>query len=129
MERGVHRHQFQSAYKLYSDESRCKSLPSYPITLALDGSDTLNLQEEKESKRTQGAIDDERRYMVDAAVVRIMKARKEMLFERLKNETIEALKAHWNPNVDFIKRRIDALVEQDYIERDENDRKKYIYVA
>lgn len=67
--------------------------------------------------------------MVDAAVVRIMKAKKEMKNERLINETIDALKAHWNPNVAFIKKRIESLIEQEYMERLENDHTVYRYVA
>lgn len=61
--------------------------------------------------------------------MRIMKAKKELSHEQLKNETIDAVKSHFVPEVSVIKLRIDGLVEQEYLRRDEEDRNLYIYVA
>lgn len=58
-----------------------------------------------------------------------MKARKEMTYEHLKTATIDAVKSHFVPQVDSIKRRIDALVEGEYLERSEYDRNRYKYIA
>ena len=58
-----------------------------------------------------------------------MKARKEMTYEHLKAATIDAVKNHFVPQVDIIKRRIDVLVEAEYLERSENDRNRYNYIA
>ena len=58
-----------------------------------------------------------------------MKARKEMTYEQLKTATIDAVKSHFVPQVDTIKRRIDSLVEMEYLERSQEDRNKYKYVA
>lgn len=58
-----------------------------------------------------------------------MKARKEMTYEQLKAATIDAVKGHFVPQVDTIKRRIDSLVESEYLERNPEDRNKYSYVA
>ncbi|KAF9555850.1 Cullin-4B [Agrocybe pediades] len=83
----------------------------------------------EESKKTNDSIEEDRKYTLDAAIVRIMKARKEMSYEQLKTATIEAVKSHFAPQVDTIKKRIDYLVEQEYLERSETDRSKYLYVA
>jgi len=61
--------------------------------------------------------------------VRIMKAKKELSYEQLKNETVDAVKSHFVPEVSVIKQRIAVLVEQEYLRRDEDDMNLYIYVA
>ncbi|KAL4069083.1 Cullin family-domain-containing protein [Scleroderma citrinum] len=83
----------------------------------------------EESKRTQTHIDSDRKHYLDAAIVRIMKAKKELSYEQLKTQTIEAVKNHFVPEVIVIKQRIAGLVEQEYLRRDEDDMNKYIYVA
>jgi cullin-4 len=83
----------------------------------------------EESKRTNRSIEDDRKFALDAAIVRIMKARKEMSYEHLKAATIDAMKSHFVPQVDVIKKRIDVLVEAEYLERSEEDRNRYHYVA
>ena len=58
-----------------------------------------------------------------------MKAKKEMMFELMVNETIEAVQKHFKPEVSMIKKRIDALVEDEYLERDAKDKNKFRYLA
>ena len=58
-----------------------------------------------------------------------MKGKKELSYEQLKTQTIEAVKSHFVPEVMVIKQRITGLVEQEYLRRDEDDMNKYIYVA
>ena len=74
-------------------------------------------------------IEGDRKHYLDAAIVRIMKARKELTFEQLKMATIEAVKKHFDPAIEQIKKRIDALVESDYLERSTDDKNKFLYVA
>ncbi|THH15298.1 hypothetical protein EW146_g5163 [Bondarzewia mesenterica] len=83
----------------------------------------------EESKRTQTYIEGDRKHYLDAAIVRIMKARKQLMYEQLKTETIEAVKKHFVPEVSNIKQRIESLVEQEYLRRDEEETNMYIYVA
>ncbi|KAG7090502.1 hypothetical protein E1B28_009615 [Marasmius oreades] len=83
----------------------------------------------KESQKTQESIEGDRKHVIDAAVVRIMKAKKEMAFEPLVNETIDAVKKHFAPQVPMIKKRIDSLVEEEYLERSEKDRNVFRYLA
>ncbi|KAF8879952.1 Cullin-4B [Infundibulicybe gibba] len=83
----------------------------------------------EESRRTQTSIEGDRKHYLDAAIVRVMKARKEMTYEQLKAATIDAVKNHFVPQVDVIKKRIDSLVETDYLERSKKDRNTFLYVA
>ncbi|TFK63076.1 Cullin-domain-containing protein [Pluteus cervinus] len=83
----------------------------------------------EESKRTQVSIEGDRKLSLDAAIVRIMKAKKEMTYEKLKAATIDAVKNHFVPQVDVIKKRVDALVENEYLERSKRDKNVFLYVA
>jgi len=58
-----------------------------------------------------------------------MKAKKELSYEQLKNETIDAVKSHFVPEVSVIKQRVAGLVEQEYLRRDEDDMNLFVYVA
>ena len=77
---------------------------------------------------SNAAIEDDRRSYLDAAIVRIMEAKKEMTYEQLKTVTIDEITKYFLPQVDSIKKRIKSLVEQDYLERSE-DKSKLLYVA
>ncbi|KAI0292249.1 Cullin-4B [Multifurca ochricompacta] len=83
----------------------------------------------EESKNTQSAVEGDRKHYLDAAIVRVMKARKQLTYEQIKTETIEAVRRHFIPDVTSIKQRIDGLVEQEYLRRDDEDRNLFFYVA
>nr|GAT47324.1 predicted protein [Mycena chlorophos] len=83
----------------------------------------------EESKATQSAIDGERSASLDAAIVRIMKAKKEVMHGALVNAVIDAVKNHFTPDVPAIKVRIEKLIDQEYMRRDESNQQKFIYVA
>ncbi|KAH8992167.1 hypothetical protein EDB83DRAFT_2683263 [Lactarius deliciosus] len=83
----------------------------------------------EESQRMQSAVEGDRKHYLDAAIVRVMKARKQLTYEQIKTETIEAVRRHFTPDVLSIKQRIDGLVEQEYLRRDDDDRNMFFYVA
>jgi cullin 4 len=89
----------------------------------------LGKKQPEETKRVQVSIEGDRRHYLDAAIVRIMKARKEMSNEDLKVAVVDAVKNHFKPDVKTIKTRIEALVEQEYLRRDEDDPGVFVYVA
>jgi cullin 3 len=74
-------------------------------------------------------IEMQRRHQMDAAIVRIMKIRKTMKHPLLVAEVISQLKARFVPKPGIIKKRIEALIEQEYLERDKADRSVYKYLA
>jgi len=83
----------------------------------------------EESDRTQRAVEDDRQYYLEAAIVRIMKAKKEMTLNALTTATVEAVKKHFLPDVHAIKVRIERLVEQEYLARSEKRKDCLVYVA
>lgn len=79
--------------------------------------------------RTRNAIEGDRKHLLDAAIVRLMKAKKQMTYRQILNETVTAVEKHFMPDVSMIKERITSLTEQEYMRRDEDDMNLYIYVA
>ncbi|VDN05739.1 unnamed protein product [Thelazia callipaeda] len=84
---------------------------------------------EPERKETRSKIDEDRKHEVEAAIVRVMKARKKLLHNVLVAEVTQQLKHRFMPNPQLIKKRIESLIERDYLARDNNDHRCYEYVA
>jgi len=82
----------------------------------------------EERKETHDRIDEERRHQTEACIVRIMKDRKHMAHNDLINEVTRLLIPRFQPNPMDIKKRIEGLIEREYLERCE-DRKSYNYMA
>lgn len=84
---------------------------------------------EPERKETRVKVDEDRKHEIEAAIVRIMKARKKLQHNVLVAEVTEQLKARFLPSPVIIKKRIEGLIEREYLARTPEDRKVYTYVA
>lgn len=87
------------------------------------------VESENERKETLEKIEESRTHQTEACIVRTMKARKTMDFNNLIAEVTKQLSPKFSPDPTMIKRRIDALIDREYLERDENDRRLYKYLA
>jgi cullin 3 len=58
-----------------------------------------------------------------------MKARKSMQHAQLISEVTKQLSSRFRPNPVVIKKRVESLIEREYLERSESDRKSYNYLA
>ena len=74
-------------------------------------------------------VEEDRRHLVEAAVVRIMKARKALHHNDLIAEVTRQLSVRFNAAPQFIKKRIESLIEREYLERSTDDYRVYSYVA
>ncbi|KAA0150006.1 hypothetical protein FNF29_05626 [Cafeteria roenbergensis] len=77
----------------------------------------------------KAAIDVGRKHVLDAAIVRIMKTRKTLKLQALVLETEAQARRLFAPDPRLTKKRIEHLIEQDYLERDDGDRGLLHYVA
>jgi cullin-4 len=86
------------------------------------------MKETKEERdKTVEAVSRDRLYLIDAVLVRIMKARKTILHQQLIPQVMEQVKVPAQPS--DIKKRIESLIEREYMERDSKDRNRYNYLA
>lgn len=83
----------------------------------------------EESQATDKRIQEDRSYLLDAAIVRIMKGRKRLPHQKLVQETVDIIKKHFQPDVGQIKKQIESLTEREYLRRDDIQRDVYHYVA
>ncbi|KAJ0667331.1 putative cullin protein, neddylation [Helianthus annuus] len=62
-------------------------------------------------------------------IVRIMKARRVLDHNNIVAEVTKQLQSRFLPNPVVIKKRIESLIEREFLERDKDDRKLYRYLA
>ncbi|KAJ8593849.1 Cullin-domain-containing protein [Rhizopogon salebrosus TDB-379] len=82
-----------------------------------------------ESSEVLKTVDDDRKYVIQATIVRIMKARKTMKNQPLIQEVISQISQRFAPKIPDIKKAIDTLLEKEYIERVDGTRDTFAYVA
>ncbi|XP_074598196.1 cullin 3 isoform X2 [Brevipalpus obovatus] len=90
---------------------------------------TAKGESEPERKETRSKVDEDRKHEIEAAIVRIMKARKRMNHANLVTEVTEQLRQRFMPSPVVIKKRIEGLIDREYLSRTPEDRKVYTYVA
>ncbi|CAG8438138.1 568_t:CDS:10 [Ambispora leptoticha] len=125
---------------------KAKVINKHPIGRDINTTDEFSFNEEFEHKLTRIKINSiqlketseenlmttervflDRQYQVDAALVRIMKMRKKLGHNQLISELIKQLK--FKSHVADIKKRIESLIDREYLERDKEDPTKLIYLA
>lgn len=92
-------------------------------------SSTSRVEGTEERKETERKNDQTRAHVVDAAIVRIMKQRKELSHTQLTTEVISQLSGRFKPEISLIKKRIEDLLAREYLERMEGDTAAYRYLA
>jgi cullin 3 len=84
---------------------------------------------EPERNETRKKVDEDRKHEIEACIVRIMKSRKQLNHNQLVTEVVEQLNKRFQPSPLIIKKRIEGLIEREYMKRADHERKLYIYLA
>jgi len=74
-------------------------------------------------------VEEDRKHLVEAVIVRIMKSRKTLEHNQLVMEVTRHLTSRFQPSPTLIKQRIEKLIEREYLERSQQDRRVYNYLA
>jgi cullin 3 len=83
----------------------------------------------EEAKETDSRVEMERAQVIEAAIVRTMKSRKQSSTNDLMNEVTAQLTRRFTPKVMAIKLALEKLIEKDYLERDVSDKKMLRYLV
>ncbi|KAJ0428819.1 putative cullin protein, neddylation [Helianthus annuus] len=86
-------------------------------------------ESEPEKQETRQRVEEDRKPQIEAAIVRIMKARRVLDHNNIVAEVTKQLQSRFLPNPVVIKKRIESLIEREFLERDKDDRKLYRYLA
>ncbi|KAJ4478974.1 ubiquitin-protein ligase [Lentinula aciculospora] len=89
----------------------------------------IKAEVKQETNEVLKAVDEDRKYAVQATIVRIMKARKTMKNQGLIQEVISQISHRFAPKIPDIKKAIETLLEKEYIERVEGSKDTFAYVA
>ncbi|KAE8673236.1 Cullin-3 [Hibiscus syriacus] len=86
-------------------------------------------ESEPEKLETRQRVEEDRKPQIEAAIVRIMKSRRVLDHNNVIAEVTKQLQSRFLANPTEIKKRIESLIEREFLERDGNDRKLYRYLA
>ncbi|CAM4870034.1 unnamed protein product [Rotaria socialis] len=76
---------------------------------------------------SQKSVEEDRKFYLQAVIVRIMKARKKLKHNSLIEEVITQSKQRFSPSIQIIKKCIEVLIDKQYLERSSSD--EYSYIA
>ncbi|CAI9776244.1 unnamed protein product [Fraxinus pennsylvanica] len=108
------RRMFLNSTPKFTDKMRRIKIPLPPID---------------EKRKVIEVVDKDRRYAIDASIVRIMKSRKVLEYQQLVMECVEQLGRMFKPDVKAIKKRVEDLITRDYLERDKDNPNLFKYLA
>ncbi|CAF4239737.1 unnamed protein product, partial [Adineta steineri] len=84
---------------------------------------------DQKSISVDDTINNDRRMVIQATIVRIMKARQILEYPLLIQEVIQQLTPRFIPKISVIKKTIDTLIENQYLERQSDDKNILKYLA
>jgi cullin 3 len=74
-------------------------------------------------------VQEDRKHLIEAAIVRVMKLKRQLDHNGLVVEVANHLGNRFLPSVQMIKERVENLIDREFIARDNDDVKLYYYVA
>uniref|UniRef100_A0A915JB78 Cullin family profile domain-containing protein n=1 Tax=Romanomermis culicivorax TaxID=13658 RepID=A0A915JB78_ROMCU len=85
-------------------------------------------QTEKEVEHVNTTVQQDRKYFLECTIVRIMKTRKVCKHNQLVQDVINQSRARFSPEISFMKKVIEQLIDKQYLQRTDNA-DEYAYLA
>lgn len=89
----------------------------------------ITTKEREIEAKSQSLVEEERKHVIESVIIRIMKSRRELNHANLSVEILKLLATQFVPDMKSVKKRIESLIEREYLERDVNDFNLYRYKA
>jgi len=86
-------------------------------------------QQQVEASQDHEQVMKQREFEIEAAMVRVMKARNRLEWNQVQVEVINILKSRFTPDARMLKKRLESLIDRKFMERDENDPKVILYIS
>jgi len=86
-------------------------------------------QQQREADQDHELVMKQREFEIEAAMVRVMKARNRLDWNQLQVEVINILRNRFTPDARMLKKRLESLIDRKFMERDENDPKIILYIS
>ena len=85
--------------------------------------------EENIGQAVSESVEDDRKHMIEAVIVKIMKSRRVIMHQMLVNEVIKMVSWKFVANQKQIKGRIENLIEREFLQRDPKNPNMYTYIV
>lgn len=118
--------EFRLNEKFKSPTNKIKVLT---VSAVSSKSDRSKAAEQVEAQEVEGNIEEGRKQLLNAAIVRIMKSRHTLLHNELIEELTKQLHNRFEPLMAVIKRRVEDLIDKEYLKRDVDSLQVYHYIA
>ncbi len=92
-------------------------------------SDKQTVAKQEPLQKLESTVEEDRGLLIDATIVKIMKARKKVEHNELIADVIKMISGKFAAEPHAVKSRIESLIEKEFIERSKQDRRVYIYKA
>jgi cullin 1 len=83
----------------------------------------------EDKKKVIENVTKDRKYLLEAAIVRTMKSRKSLEHNQLMFEVMQQVRRMFTADAKMIKKCIEDLIEREFIERDSSNARRYNYLA